>query len=232
MGETIFVVEDDADICRLLQYHLTVAGFEVRLFTRAGPAFMEATVDPPALFLLDIMLPGGDDGLSLCRRIRSDARFANARVIFVSAKSAEADRVIGLEVGADEYITKPFSPRELVARVRAVLRRGLPIAPLPTVRVGELEIDSSAMIVRSRGEPVSTTTTEFRILEALAGSRGRVVSRNRLLKLVWGDTEVDPHSIDVYVSRLRSKIEPDPDHPVYLRTVRGVGYRFDGSSVP
>jgi two-component system phosphate regulon response regulator PhoB len=228
MPESIFVVEDDADISRLLQVNLQYAGYVVRAFTGGAQALAEALIHPPALFLLDIMLPGGEDGFSLCKRIRQDSQFAGCYVVFLSAKAAEADRVLGLETGADEYITKPFSPRELVARIKAVLRRRERALSPPRLQFGELEIDTAAMVVRRNGEPISTTTTEFKILLTLASSPGRVITRARLLELVWGDAQLDPHSIDVYVSRLRGKIEPDPENPTILQTVRGVGYRFVG----
>jgi DNA-binding response OmpR family regulator len=226
MADRIFIVEDDPDISRLLQVNLANNGYAVRSFTSSAPALAEALPASPALFLLDIMLPGGDDGLSLCKRIRGEPSLAHSRIIFVTAKSAETDRVVGLEIGADEYITKPFSPRELVARVKAVLRsRGKP--EVSQMVFGDLEIDRHAMLIRLRGEPVVATTTEFRLIEALALAQGRVVTRSRLLELVWGSYHVDPHSIDVYISRLRSKIEDDPENPAYLQTVRGLGYRFE-----
>jgi DNA-binding response OmpR family regulator len=230
MPESIFVVEDDADIARLLRVNLQGAGYVVHTFTHGSQAWGEAIVLPPALFLLDIMLPGGEDGLSLCKRIRQESRFSSSRVIFVTAKMSELDRVLGLEIGADEYITKPFSPRELVARVKAVLRRRQQAEAPPDLQFGDLEIDTAGMVVRRGGEPLVTTTTEFRILETLASSPGRVISRARLLELVWGNTEVDPRSVDVYVCRLRGKIESNPDDPTILQTVRGVGYRFGHTS--
>jgi two-component system phosphate regulon response regulator PhoB len=226
MPETIFIVEDDADIARLLRVNLENAGYVVHTFTHGFQAWEEALVHPPVLFLLDIMLPGGEDGLSLCKRIRQEPRFSSSRVIFITAKMSELDRVLGLEIGGDEYITKPFSPRELVARVRAVLRWRQETHAPPELHFGDLEIDTAGMVVRRGGKPLVTTTTEFRILQTLASSPGRVISRARLLELVWGNTEVDPRSVDVYVCRLRGKIESNPDDPMFLHTVRGVGYRF------
>jgi DNA-binding response OmpR family regulator len=149
-------------------------------------------------------------------------------VIFLTAKSSEADRVVGLELGADDYISKPFSPRELVARVKAVLRRfERPLAP-DLVKVGDLEIDSGAMVLKVRGKAVETTATEFRLLDYLARHVGRVYTRDQLLDAVWRDTAfVTPRSVDVYVRRIREKIERDPENPRHLRTVRGAGYRFE-----
>jgi two-component system phosphate regulon response regulator PhoB len=225
--QTIFVVEDDADIARLVSHHLEAAGYGVRAFPSAIGVLGDAQKERPALFLLDIMIPGGD-GLELCRRIRQTPAIGMTPVIFVTAKTGEADRVVGLELGADDYITKPFSPRELVARVRAVLRRfERPLLP-SAVKVGELEIDGSAMILKVRGKDVNTTATEFRLLEYLARHTGRVFTRDQLLDAVWRDTAfVTPRSVDVYVRRIREKIERDPETPRYLKTVRGTGYRFE-----
>ena len=228
MKSNIFLVEDDPDIARLVRHHLEAAGFAVRHFASSIGVIAEAQRQSPALFLLDIMLPGGD-GLDLCRRIRQTAMLGMAPVIFLTAKSGEADRILGLELGADDYISKPFSPRELVARVKAVLRRfERPLSSSP-VHVGEIEIDPSAMTLTVRGQPVATTATEFRLLYYLARHPGRVFTRDQLLDAVWRDTSyVTPRSVDVYVRRIREKIEPDPERPRYLRTVRGAGYRFEG----
>jgi two-component system phosphate regulon response regulator PhoB len=223
----VFVVEDDADISRLVQHQLEVAGFTVRVFPTAHSVMAESATHPPALFILDIMVPGGD-GLELCRKIRQTPALAAAPVIFLTARASEADRVIGLEIGADDYVTKPFSPRELVARVKAVLRRfEQPLAP-STVQAGDVDIDTGAMTLTVRGKMVTTTATEFRLLEYLARHPGRVFTRDQLLDAVWRDTAfVTPRSVDVYVRRLREKIERDPENPRHLRTVRGAGYRFE-----
>ncbi len=227
MKQTIFVVEDDADIGRLVGHHLENSGYGVRLFASAANVLSEAEKERPSLLLLDIMVPGGD-GLDLCRRVRQTAAIALTPVIFLTARSGESDRVLGLELGADDYITKPFSPRELVARVKAVLRRfEKPLTPA-NVKFGELEIDTGAMILTVRGKQVPTTATEFRLLEYLARHVGRVFTRDQLLDAVWRDTHyVPPRSVDVYVRRIREKIEKDPENPRYLRTVRGAGYRFE-----
>jgi DNA-binding response OmpR family regulator len=168
------------------------------------------------------------DGLELCRTVRQTQGLAAVPVIFLTAKSSEADRVLGLEIGADDYIAKPFSPRELVARVKAVLRRfERPLPPSP-LKVGDIEIDPSAMVLTVRGQTVPTTATEFRLLDYFARHLGRVFSRDHLLDSVWRDTSyVTPRSVDVYVRRIREKIEPDPENPRYLKTVRGAGYRFE-----
>lgn len=227
MKHNIFVVEDDADISRLLRHHLELAGFVAKPFGAASGVVAEALKHPPSLFLLDIMLPGGD-GLDLCRQIRQNQQLAGIPVIFLTAKTSEADKVLGLELGADDYISKPFSPRELVARVKAVLRRfERPLAAVVT-EIGDIKIDSSAMILTVRGKTVPTTATEFRLLEYLARHVGRVFTRDQLLDAVWRDTAfVTPRSVDVYVRRIREKIEKDSENPRYLRTVRGAGYRFE-----
>jgi DNA-binding response OmpR family regulator len=223
----IFVVEDDPDISRLVRHHLETGGFAVRLFSSGSSVLAEADRAHPALFLLDIMVPGSD-GLDLCRRIREHTGLAMTPVIFLTAKNSEADRILGLELGADDYIPKPFSPRELVARVKAVLRRfERPLSPTP-IRMADIEIDPGSMVLTVRGKPVTTTATEFRLLDYLARHAGRVFSRDQLLDSVWRDTAfVTPRSVDVYVRRIREKIEPDPENPLYLKTVRGAGYRFE-----
>ena len=227
MRKLIFLIEDEADIAKLVRHHLEQAGYGVRVFYNTTDVVREAEELRPALFLLDIMVPGGD-GLDLCRRIRQNARIGATPVIFLTARVAESDRILGLELGADDYITKPFSPRELLARIKAVLRRfERPLAPTVT-KVGEVEIDSGAMTLAVAGKPVTTTATEFRLLDCLARHPGRVFTRDQLLDAVWRDTQfVTPRSVDVYVRRLREKIEPDPENPRYLRTVRGAGYRFE-----
>jgi two-component system phosphate regulon response regulator PhoB len=224
----VFVVEDEEDIARLISHNLQAAGFDVQSFVSGTSVIAEALRETPSLFLLDVMLPGAD-GFELCRQIRQRATLSAIPIIFLTARTAEADRVKGLELGGDDYITKPFSPRELVARVRSVLRgiRQPTIAP-EVLRVGDLEIDASSMTVQVQGRAVLTTVREFRLLEYLATHVGRVLTRDQLLDAVWRETPfVTPRSIDVYVRRLREKIENDPRHPRYLRTLRGIGYRFE-----
>jgi DNA-binding response OmpR family regulator len=223
----IFVVEDDLDISRLIEHNLHSAGYRVSTFLSSASVVPSATRMQPALFLLDIMLPEMN-GFDLCRQIRQHEQLSKTPVIFLSAKTAELDRIRGFELGGDDYITKPFSTRELLARVRTVLR-GQPQIPTPEViRFDELEIDVSSMTVRVEGKTVLTTVREFRLLEYLARHRGRVFTRDQLLDAVWKESAfVTPRSIDVYVRRLREKIENDPRHPRYLRTLRGIGYRFE-----
>lgn len=227
MSQTIFVLEDDIDISRLVQHHLQAAGFEARLFQTPTYLIPEAERQRPALFLLDIMVPGGD-GLDVCRRLRGHPGLSTTPIIFLTARASENDRVLGLELGADDYIAKPFAPRELVARVKAVLRRFERPATPAVTSFEDVVIDAGAMQLKVRGEIVTTTATEFRLLDYLARHPGRVFSRDRLLDAVWGDARfVTPRSVDVYVRRIREKIEIDPENPRYLKTVRGAGYRFE-----
>ena len=227
MKHSILVVEDDNDIARLLQHHLEAANFSVQTFGSAAGVIRAAEDKVPSLFLLDIMIPGGS-GLDLCHQIRQNRLLASTPVMFLTARGSESDRVTGLDIGGDDYITKPFSPRELVARVKAVLRRfERPLHPAK-ISAGDIEIDSGAMTVAVRGTSIETTATEFRLLEYLARHSGKVFTRDQLLDAVWRDRQyVTERSIDVYVRRLREKIEQQPDDPLYLRTVRGAGYRFE-----
>ncbi len=228
LNQKIFVVEDDLDIARLVRHHLENSGYRVRSFITTAGVLPEAQRERPSLLLLDIMVPGGD-GLELCRQVRrSGAPVSGTPIVFLTAKTTEVDRVLGLEMGADDYITKPFSPRELVARVKAVLRRCESPLPVAVISAGELEIDTGAMVLSVRGNPITTTATEFRLLHYLAQHAGRVFTRDQILDAVWRETTfVSPRSVDVYVRKLREKIEQDPEQPRYLKTVRGTGYRFE-----
>ena len=223
----IFVVEDDQDIAGLLRHNLVAAGYDVQAFESGSTVVATALRESPSLFLLDVMLPG-TNGFDLCREIRQNEKLTKTPIIFLTAKSDEHDRVKGLELGGDDYITKPFSPRELVARVRTVLRTLRETPPPEILKLGDLEIDASSMTVRVEGRTVLTTVREFRLLEYLAAHRGRVFTRDQLLDAVWKETAfVTPRSVDVYVRRLREKIESDPRHPRYLKTLRGIGYRLE-----
>ena len=226
MSQTIVVLEDDADIARLIQHHLEAAGFQARVYGAPGTLIPDAERQAPALFLLDIMVPGGD-GLDLCRRLRNHSALSTIPIIFVTARAGENDRVLGLELGADDYVTKPFAPRELLARVKAVLRRFERPSPPMAIAFEGVEIDAGAMQLKVRGELTTTTATEFRLLDYLARHPGRVFSRDHLLDAVWGDARfVTPRSVDVYVRRIREKIETDPENPRWITTIRGIGYRF------
>lgn len=225
MKPLLFVVEDDRDIASLIQFNLRGSGFDSLHFTRGDHAFEAALAKPPSLFLLDVMLPGLD-GLQLCRRIREQPELSRIPVIFVSAKISEDDRLAGFDMGADDYVTKPFSPRELVVRIEAVLRRSTDPAG-SVIRFGNVELDTAAMILRIGGNEVPTTTLEFRLLEFLVRSPGLVFTRDRLMEAVWGNADSsNRRSVDVYISKLREKIEILPERPQYLLTVRGSGYKF------
>jgi DNA-binding response OmpR family regulator len=224
-AELIFVVEDDEDICRLIQYHLHSAGYEVMTFLSGSSVVAEALQRKPILFVLDIMLPG-INGFDLCRQLRRTDSLASVPIIFLTAKVSEAERIQGFELGADDYITKPFSPRELLARVQAVLRKAPETPQSKVLRAGELEIDPFSMTIRVAGKSVFTIVRKFRLLEYLATHRMRVFTREQLLDAVWTEA-VTSRSVDIYIRRLRGKIERDPCNPQYLKTFRGIGYRFE-----
>jgi DNA-binding response OmpR family regulator len=180
------------------------------------------------LLLLDLMLPKLA-GLEVCKEIRRDPTLNRLPILMLTARGDEADRIVGLEIGADDYVTKPFSPRELVARVKALLRRAEPPGEVPrTIEVGALIIDPSSYRVTLAGKPVTLSTLEFRLLYYLASRPNKVFTRDHLLDAVWGTERfVTPRSVDVYIRRLREKIEADPENPVHLKTVRGAGYLFE-----
>jgi DNA-binding response OmpR family regulator len=225
--DLIYVVEDDPDVSQLIEHNLRAAGYEVSTFFSGTPVVLQAALAQPSLFLLDIMLPG-ISGFDLCRQIRKHERLAKTPIIFLSARTQEPDRLQAFDAGGDGYITKPFSPRELIARIRNVLRVQSETLNQEIIQLGELEIDVASMTVRVEGTTVPTTVREFRLLEYLARHRGRVFTRDQLLDAVWKEGSfVTPRSIDVFVRRLREKIERDPRHPRYLKTIRGIGYRFE-----
>lgn len=225
--DLIYVVEDDVDVSRLIEHNLRSAGYTVSTFLSGAPVVPAAALERPSLFLLDIMLPG-ISGFDVCRQIRQHKHLEKTPVIFLSARMQEPDRLQAFDAGGDAYITKPFSPRELIARVRNVLRSQIDTPNRELIQAGELEIDIASMTVRLQGKTVPTTVREFRLLEYLARHRGRVFTRDQLLDAVWKEGSfVTPRSIDVFVRRLREKIEEDPRHPRYLKTLRGIGYRFE-----
>ena len=223
----ILLVEDESDLVKLLKYNLEKEGFKVSYATDGSVALAEVRRDTPDLLILDLMLPGLD-GLEVCRQLRRSDKFARIPVLMLSARTEEADRIVGLELGADDYVTKPFSTRELIARVRALLRRNEPAGPQRSkVQRGQIVIDPMAHSVSVSGETVELSALEFRLLHYLASHPGMVFSRDQLLDSVWGnDRTVTPRSVDVYVRRVREKIEAQPQDPTYLQTVHGVGYRF------
>jgi DNA-binding response OmpR family regulator len=226
-SDLIYVVEDDPDVSHLIEHNLRTAGYEVSTFFSGAPVVPTAAMTQPALFLLDIMLPG-ISGFDLCRQIRQHERLGKIPIIFLSARTQEPDRIQAFDAGGDGYITKPFSPRELIARVRNALRAQPDAAKREIIQLGEFEIDIASMTIRAHGKTVPTTVREFRLLEYLVRHRGRVFTRDQLLDAVWKEGSfVSPRSIDVFIRRLREKIEQDPRHPRYLKTLRGVGYRFE-----
>ncbi|HEY5317029.1 MAG TPA: response regulator transcription factor [Solirubrobacteraceae bacterium] len=225
----ILLVDDEQSIQTLLSYPLRKDGYEVVQATDGRQALLRFGEQQFDLVVLDLMLPSVD-GLEVCRRLRS---YSSVPIIMLTAKSEEIDKVVGLELGADDYITKPFSMREFRSRIKAVLRRAEMSRPDETAPdeaplfSGELRIDFPKRSVRVRGEEAQLTFVEFEIVSALARAPGRVFTRDMLLARVWGDSAYrDPRTIDVHIRHLREKIERDPKDPEYLFTVRGVGYRF------
>ena len=223
----IVIIEDEKDIVELVRYNLRKEGLEVMGFGRGREGLEHIRRSPVDLVLLDVLLPDLD-GFEICRALRAQERTRTLPVIFLTAKGAEIDRVVGLEIGADDYVVKPFSPRELVARVKAVLRRKDRPAELREIAEGgEVRLDASTREVSVRGRPVELSALEFKLLHFLVSNPRRVFSRDRLLDEVWGrDRFVTPRTVDVHIRRLRAKIEADPDNPRYLQTLRGSGYRF------
>jgi phosphate regulon transcriptional regulator PhoB len=224
----IQIIEDDPDIVELVRYNLTQEGYQVSSDGDGATGLAQLRRTPPDLLILDLMLPKLS-GLEICREIRRDNRLERLPIIMLTARGEEADRVSGLELGADDYVTKPFSPRELVARVKALLRRIEPGSqPEQPIQIGSLFIDPGAFRVTRDGENVPLTALEFRLLYFLASRPNRVFSRDRLLDAVWGsDRYVTARSVDVYVRRLREKIEANPEKPTFLKTMRGAGYMFE-----
>jgi phosphate regulon transcriptional regulator PhoB len=233
MHKKILIVEDEHDVIRLLKYNLEREGFRVNYTTDGSLALAEIRRDEPDLVILDLMLPGLD-GLEVCRQIRRTEKYSGLPVLMLTARDQEPDCVVGLEMGADDYVTKPFSMRELIARIRALLRRSEPAAASPksTIQRGSLIIDPDAHNVSLEGRRIDLSALEFRLLHYLASYPGRVFSRDQLLDRVWGnDRTVTPRSVDVYVRRVREKIETEPQSPIFIQTVHGVGYRFSSEGV-
>ena len=222
MPPKIAVVEDDRDLSNLLRYVLEQEGFEF-VGTHDGVGAQDfCQREQPDLIVLDVMLPGVD-GFSICRQLREDPSFRDTPVLFLTARSDEADRVRGLENGGDDYVVKPFSVRELVARVKLRLRGRAGLEPV--YRLGGLELDQERREVRLDGRRVSVTATEFQLLERMLRQPGRVFSRASLLDAVWGVAcNVTDRTVDVHIRRLRRKLEADPSKPHYIRSVRGFGY--------
>jgi len=224
MPKLIAVVDDEPDILELVTLHLRKAGYKVQGFADATSFYKSLSRKEPDLIILDLMLPDAD-GIDVCRYLRKEGRFARVPVIMLTARAEETDRVLGLEIGADDYVVKPFSPRELVARVKAVFRR-LEAGPEPggTLIVGDIELDPEKFKALVKGKPVELTATEFRILQILCRQPDRVFSRDQLIEGIWGyDKPVIDRTIDTHVRNLRDKLGQTGD---YIRTVRGVGYKL------
>jgi two-component system, OmpR family, alkaline phosphatase synthesis response regulator PhoP len=224
----VLVVEDERDVAELIRYNLAREGYEVIVATNGAEALRHARESHPDIVLLDIMVPQLN-GWEVCRRLKQDAETRGIPVIMVTGRVEEGDKVLGFEMGADDYVTKPFSPRELVARIRAVVRRGKPDAreKKPQIKSGDLEIDRHRFEVRMKGRAVELTPKEFELLAILVGAPGRVFGRDELLDAVWGhDGFVEPRTVDVHVARLRGKFTAARVPAPGIETVRGVGYRF------
>jgi two-component system response regulator RegX3 len=223
----VLVVEDEESFREALEFMLSKEGFEVALAATGPDALIEFDRSGADLILLDLMLPGMS-GTEVCRTIRAKSKVP---IIMVTAKADEVDKVVGLEIGADDYVTKPFSSRELVARIRAVLRRNSDFEESPivsTLEVGPVRLDIDRHKVSVRGEAISLPLKEFDLLELLMRNAGRVLTRGQLIDRVWGSNYVgDTKTLDVHIKRLRAKIEQDPAEPVHILTVRGLGYKFE-----
>lgn len=222
----ILVVDDEPSIGEVVSLYLEQAGYAVTVLRDGEAALSALASSPPDLVVLDLMLPKVD-GLEITRRLRAQG---NIPIIMLTARREETDRIVGLEMGADDYVVKPFSPRELVSRVKAVLRRTQHLAEdgQRPLTFGELRIDPRTRLVEVAGKEVSLTAKEFDLLWTFAANPRQVFNRDQLLDQVWGVTEyVDPSTVTVHVRRLREKIEPDPSDPRHIQTVWGVGYRFD-----
>jgi len=221
----ILLIEDDVDLFSLLKYNLEKEGFSMSGQQTGKGAIELCRQVRPDLILLDIMLPDSD-GLDICKGIRKDADLASIPVIFLTARASETDRIVGLELGANDYVVKPFFVRELIARIKLQFRNQA--SPPRTLEAAGLELDPASRQVRLNNVPLSLTATEFRLLEFLMTRPGVVFSREQLLNSVWGqDRAITDRAVDVYVLRLRQKVECDPANPIMIHSVRGFGYTFE-----
>ncbi|MBM3811553.1 MAG: response regulator transcription factor [Acidimicrobiia bacterium] len=220
----IVLIEDDADLFALLKYNLEKEGFQLTGAQTGKGAIDLCLRERPDLILLDIMLPDSD-GLDICRGIRNHPELTHTPVIFLTARASETDRIVGLELGANDYVVKPFFIRELIARIKIQFRGGG--APAKVLKCGALELDRNRCRVTREGKALSLTATEFRLLEFLMSRPGVVFTREQLLDAAWGqDRNVTDRTVDVYILRLRQKVEPDPANPSLIRSLRGFGYSF------
>ncbi|SNZ02141.1 two-component system, OmpR family, phosphate regulon response regulator PhoB/two-component system, OmpR family, alkaline phosphatase synthesis response regulator PhoP [Persephonella hydrogeniphila] len=219
----IYVVEDDEDINDLLVYNLKKENFQVKPFLNSVQALKEIQKNPPDLILLDIMLPDMD-GLELCKKIRSNRETEHIPIIMITAKSTEIDKIVGLELGADDYITKPFSIKEVVARIRAILRRSKGVKNPGRIKIKGIEVFPEKFEIKVDGEPVNLTSKEFKLFMLLLSSENRVLSREEILAKVWeGEFDVYDRTVDVHIKKLRDKLAP---YGNLIETVRGIGYRL------
>ncbi len=227
MKETILIVEDEKDIVKMLDYNLKKEGYKTLVAHDGEDALDAANVKHPDLILLDLMLPGVD-GLEVCKQLKFERKTASIPVIMLTAKTQESDKVVGLELGADDYVTKPFSPRELIARIKAVLRRGKENDKLPEIlKIGELTIDFSKIAFTVKDKSVELTSKEFELLKTLIKAKGRVLSRDYLLDNIWGFNnaiEIQTRTIDVHIRTLRNKLKSEAKR---ILTVKNYGYRFE-----
>jgi phosphate regulon transcriptional regulator PhoB len=227
MPKRIAIVEDEQELSSLIEYNLSLQGFQAHILNGASGTLRSLEQLRPDLILLDVMLPEMD-GFELCRQIRQSEILSRTPVLFLTARAEEVDRVLGLEIGGDDYMTKPFSPRELIARVKAHLRREQRDAEPAVIEIGPFRLDRTAHRVYQRGQELSFTSTEFNLLEFFLSHPGRAYSREQLLDSVWGEQRyVTPRTVDVHIRRLREQIEEHPETPRHLTTVRGFGYRFE-----
>lgn len=226
--ELIYVVEDENHIRELIVFNLEENGYKVKGFANGEDALAECALKKPDLFMLDIMLPG-IDGIEICKRVKQNPEYKKIHIIMVSVKGEEFDRILGLELGADDYITKPFSVRELMTRVKVLFRRKEEaIEDIPeSVKVGGILVDIEQHRVSKNGKPIDMTLKEFELLKTLILNKGKVMSREILLEKIWGfDFLGETRTVDVHIRYLRQKIENDDKKPEYIETVRGIGYRF------
>lgn len=229
MSKKILIVEDEKEIAELIAYSLKKEKYDVSIALDGETALKKLRETVYDLVILDLMLPG-IQGLEICKIIRNNSNMQKTGIIIVTAKSEEFDKITGLETGADDYITKPFSPRELIARVKAVMRRTLPaVSNNQIIKIKDLIIDKEKYLVTVKGQPKRLSATEFKLLLYLAERPNKIFSRDHLLDAVWGqDIYVDPRTVDVHIRRLRLKIEDYPDNPEYIKTLRGIGYYIEG----
>ena len=235
--KTVLVIDDEKDIVELVSYNLKKEGFAVDTAYDGESALKKIRSAPYELIVLDLMLPGVQ-GLELCRIIRNDPAVAATPIVMLTAKGEEVDKVLGLEIGADDYMTKPFSPRELVARVKAILRRAEHQKPATEdeekrtgqlLKIRDITIDKEKYLVTVGNKHLKLSATEFKLLLYLCERPNKIYNREHLLDAVWGDDVfVEPRTVDVHIRRLRTKIEDDPNNPKYIKTMRGIGYFFEG----